>query len=226
MAELEDLLIALQQGDSFFPSGALSFSWGLEQLVNDGVVASASDLERFLEQQLHLRWATCDRAVLTAAHRAGDDLDGVAAADELFDAMTLPQSLRSGSTRAGSALLSVHLRLESPRAADYQRRILDGAAPGHLAVVQGLLWGGLGLDEKSASALSGYSFAIAVLSAAVRLGLIGHLASQTCLSALRPRIAELCAEAPPPLGDLSTYAPLADVAAMRHETAELRLFAN
>lgn len=226
MAELDDLLIALQQGDSFFPSGALSFSWGLEQLVSDGVVASAADLERFLDHQLRLRWAGCDRAALAAAHRADGDLDCVAETDKVLDAMTLPRSLRAGSTRAGAALLSVHLRLNSPRAAAYEQRIRDGQAPGHLAVVQGLLWGGLGLDAATAAALSGYGFAIAVLSGALRLGLIGHLAAQENLSAVRPTIAALCAEPAPPLSDLSNYAPLADIAAMRHETADLRLFAN
>ena len=40
MAELDQLLITLQHSDSVFPSGALSFSWGLEQLASDGVVAS------------------------------------------------------------------------------------------------------------------------------------------------------------------------------------------
>ena len=226
MTELDQLLITLQHGDSVFPSGALSFSWGLEQLASDGVVASAADIERFLDQQLRLRWAGCDRAVLTAAYHAGDDLDRVVEADTVLDAMTLPHALRAGSTRAGAALLSVHLRLKSPRAAAYDHRIRDGAAPGHLAVVQGLLWGGLGLDAATAAAMSGYGFAIAVLSAAVRLGLIGHLAAQEILSAVRPTVAALCAAPVPPLSALSSYAPLADIAAMRHETADLRLFVN
>ena len=37
------LLRALQYGDSAFPSGGFAFSWGLEGLAADGLVANAAD---------------------------------------------------------------------------------------------------------------------------------------------------------------------------------------
>ena len=37
------LLAALQHADSFFPSGTVSFSWGLEALRADGLVRNADD---------------------------------------------------------------------------------------------------------------------------------------------------------------------------------------
>ena len=48
---------------------------------------------------------------------------------------TLVASLREGSRRAGSALLGVHARLATPGAAAY-RALIEGGAPGHLAVVR------------------------------------------------------------------------------------------
>src|SRR5262245_52864776 len=83
------LLVALQHGDSFFPSGASAFSWGLEALCADRQVAGADDVGQFLEGQLRHRWATCDRPFLTATHRAGGALDQVVSIDRSLAAMTL-----------------------------------------------------------------------------------------------------------------------------------------
>jgi len=41
MPDLANLLGALQYADSFFPSGSVSFSWGLETLHSDRMVMSA-----------------------------------------------------------------------------------------------------------------------------------------------------------------------------------------
>ena len=53
-------LAALQFGDSFFPSGAVSFSLGLETLHADGIVTDAASLEEFLTDQVMERWATAE----------------------------------------------------------------------------------------------------------------------------------------------------------------------
>ncbi len=52
MIENPGLLVALQHGDSFFPSGSFAFSWGLETLRNDGLVHGSTDVERFALDQL------------------------------------------------------------------------------------------------------------------------------------------------------------------------------
>jgi hypothetical protein len=61
------LLAALQHADSFFPSGAVSFSWGLEALRADGLVRTANDVALFIAGLLRHRWATGDRPLLAAA---------------------------------------------------------------------------------------------------------------------------------------------------------------
>ncbi|HTO84222.1 MAG TPA: urease accessory UreF family protein [Methylomirabilota bacterium] len=220
------LLRALQHGDSFFPSGAAAFSWGLEALCADGQVAGAADVGRFLEGQLRHRWATCDRPFLTAAHRAGGALDQVASIDRSLAAMTLPRELRDGAARAGGALLNIHERLGTPGAAAYRQIVRDGHAPGHLAVVQGLLWAGVGLDEAAASAVSAHALSVGIVSAALRLSVISHIDAQRILTATRGIIAGLMAEPVLGIDDASVFTPATDIAAMRHETQITRLFAN
>lgn len=220
------LLIALQHADSFFPGGGTAFSWGLEPLHADGQIGDASGVERFLAIQIERRWASCDRPFLIAAHRAAGDLDRIAAIDRLFAAMVLPRELREGAARAGGALLETHRRLGTAGAAAYRALVREGKAPGALPVVQGLLWQAAGIDEAAAAALSAHALSVGVVGAAIRLGIIGHIDAQRIIMAVRPTIAVRLAEPAADIRDAHGFAPAADIAAMRHETQTIRLFAN
>lgn len=225
-SDLSALLRTLQHGDSFFPSGAVAFSYGLETLCADGQVTTAEEVERFIVGQLRGRWAPCDRGVLVAAYRAGDDLEGVERADRLQEAVALARELREGSRWTGAALLRVHAELGTRNAGAYQERVRAGRALGHLAAVQGLVWRGVGLGEEQACAASAHGLCVALLGAALRLGMIGHVGAQRLLAGLRPLLVDLLAAAPPALEEVHGFAPLAEVAAMRHETQASRLFAS
>ena len=105
MPDLQGLLSALQHGDSFFPSGGVAFSSGLEMLHADHEVASSEQLATFVEGQLRHRWASCDACALMAAYRANGNLDRIAAVDAIVEAVSLAMELREGSKRAGASLL-------------------------------------------------------------------------------------------------------------------------
>ena len=204
----------------------MSFSLGLEMLHADGIVAGAGELNEFLTDQVVDRWATAERAFFAAAYQVCPDWPAVAEIDALQEAMTLPRELREGSRKGGAALLGVHARMETPGAQAYRERLRAGEARGHLAVVQGVVLKGSGLDLARAEAVSLHGLCAMILGAALRLGLIGHLDGQIMLRGLRPRMAALLASPAPSLDEARSYAPLADVAAARHEKAAVRLFSN
>lgn len=223
--DTQTLLASLQNADSFFPGGGIAFSWGLETSLADGQVRGVEALSAFVRGQLAQRWAVCDRVALVAAHRA-PDTGQLAAIDRQIEAMTLALELREGSRRAGASLLAVHERLGTAGAAEYRTMIRIGEAHGHLPVVQGFVWRGAGLSEESAQAASAHTFCVGLLGAALRLGAIGHIHSQDALTRLRPEIAALIAQPVPPLEEMYTCTPAAEIAAMRHEVQSSRLFAN
>lgn len=218
--------MALQCGDSFFPSGAASFSWGLERLHQDRLVAGPDDLEAFVRGQLRCRWATLERPALTEAWHAGDDLLRVARVDREVEALSLPRELREGGRRVGLALLEVWAKLGSQRAARYRDLTRRGECAAHLPVVQGLVWGAAGLGEEEACVVSAHALCTGFVSAALRLGIVGHLDGQRILTRLRPFVVHLLDQAPPAVADLCSFTPAADVAAMRHEVSLVRTFAN
>lgn len=220
------LAAALQHGDSFFPSGAIPFSWGLETLAAEGRLESAADVGRFVEGQLTSRWGTCDRPALVAAHRAADALDEVANVDNELDALALSREMREGGRRAGGALLDVHSSLGTPRAGAYRDLVRAGEAPAQLAAVQGLVWRGAGLTEAAACAVSAHLACTGFVGAAIRLSLIGHIDGQRILSKMRPVICRLLSAPVLTFDMVSSYVPAAEIAMMRHETGRVRMFAN
>lgn len=220
------LLIALQHADSQFPSGGFAFSQGLEaasQLVDR---LGAFTFAGFLEAQIRYRWAEADRVALVRAHRCGNDLDAVAQLDTEVEASTLAEGLRAGSRRNGMALLTTHARIGTAGADAYRAMIRDGSALGHLPVVQGMLWRSLGLDEKTAVAISGYQAAATLATAAIRLGLIGAIEAQRHVADMLPVIEAAGAV---PVGEdepLRSFVPLAEIAVALHGATGQRLFSN
>ncbi|SHM48656.1 urease accessory protein [Pseudomonas asturiensis] len=241
--DLSSALLALQQADSFFPGGAVAWSWGLETLKTDGYLGSieripprrrqretrpdrSAEVCGFVEGQLRHRWNSFDRAFLVAAWQSADDLDQLMALDAQVEALTLAEELRQGSRRIGQALLGVHVALGTSGAASYQQRVLAGQTPGHLPVLQGLIWKHLGMHLEHCQLAAAHGLCTGLVSAAVRLGVIGHIDAQRVLTTMQPLIAQLLAQAPPEPDNASGFTPMAEIAVMRHETQELRLFAN
>jgi urease accessory protein len=226
MDEFAGLLASLQQADSFFPNGAMAFSWGLEALQQDGLVTDAASLAVFVEAQALARWATFDQGIVCAAWSAAESFATWFEIDAMAEAMTLPEPVRQGSRRLGRTLADVHARLDSQAAQKLRAAIADGRTPGHLPAVQGMLWRGFGIGEDQARAISAHAACTGAVSSAVRLGIVGHLDAQRVLTQLRAPLAAMLRLPAPALDDLSSTTFAADIAAMRRHRHEARLFAN
>jgi urease accessory protein len=226
MTEEALLLRILQEGDSFFPSGAVSFSWGLETLCSDGLVTKEGDVANFLLAQLTYRWASFDRIAVIEAAKASQFTNKIVEVDQVVEAQTLPDELRSGSRRNGCGLLSVHAKLGTPGARDYLAGVRASVGFGHVSVMQGFLWRQRGIPPDEAVLLSAYVLCVGILGAAVRIGVIGHIAAQKILIKLQPTISRLAAGQLASLDEIHCFLPQAEIASMRHETAATRLFAN
>lgn len=220
------LLLALQHADSQFPSGGFAFSQGLEaasQLVSR---LGAFSFVGFLEAQIRHRWAEADRVALVRAHRCGGNVDALARLDAEVEASTLAEGLRAGARRNGLALLTTHTRIGTAGADTYRAMIRDGTAFGHLPVVQGMLWQSLGLDEKTAIAISGYQAAASLATAAIRLGLIGAIEAQRHVADMLPVIEAVAAMPISEDEPLRSFVPLAEIAVALHGVSGQRLFSN
>lgn len=216
-------LAMLQYGDSAYPAGGFAFSWGLEGLAADGLLDGQSDLDDLVFEHLSLRWNSMDRILLRRAFAAAD-LEATAAVDRHAEAATPSAQMREGSRRAGRALLSVSVKLGGARSTSYRELLSTDARLGHLPVIQALVYRDAGFDLAAGELLSGWTLVTGLLSAAVRLGTVGHIEAQQSSRRARGVLEELLAEAPAVDVQPSSFTPLIDISVSRGPSRHVRMF--
>jgi urease accessory protein len=227
-------LAALQLSDTAFPSGRYTLSHGLEALSQSGRLAGPdlpARLLAVLADCLRNGVGPSDGVALACAHRAtGEHLDteAVIEADGRLHAAKLAREAREASARTGRALLrTAEAAFPRPQIGEYAQHVLAGRTPGNHAVALGVVTASLGVPRREAVTGELYAFAAGWVSAATRLALVDHRIAQTLLRQVHLVIAEASRDAADrQVTEIASCTPLIDVMSMRHEQAELRLFAS
>ena len=209
--DLGDLLRLTQWLSPAFPLGAFAFSHGLETVITSGEARDAAALETWLGDLLMAGSGRNAALILSLDHRRvlpDGELAALAAALE-------PSRERWEETLAqGTALArptTAHLGTDD--------------TPAALPVVVGIQARSLALATGVVIALYLQGFAGNLVGVATRAVPLGQTAGQGVLDRLGPKITilarELAAAGPE---DFASAGLRADIAAMAHETAEVRLF--
>lgn len=223
------LIAAFQLADSFFPSGTVTFSHGLETFLS---MDSASDVDiaRLLTDYLKGKIATCDLVAYAHAYRAAaaTDLLLLHEIDNFLTVTLLPQELRQASARSGKALLNtLYSTIDAPFFQQFREAVHRGDSDGNAPVCLGLLCSVWGVPLRAGALLHLYTFSVSFLGATLRLGHLGHREVQQLLSNLRPQFPPLVdAALASDLEEMSAFAPLADIRAMQHAYLPVRLFSS
>ena len=216
-------LALLQLGDSAYPAGGFAFSWGIEGLAADGMLANRNELDRVIADQLTRRWATMDRILLRKAFQART-CKAIAEVDRLTEAGTPSDEMRDGSRRAGRALLGVWVKLEGPLSIAYRDQVSADARLGHLPIAQAVVGRDAGFSLDAAELVSGWTLVTGLVSAAVRLGIIGHIEAQQSQAAARGLLGELLADTPGADALPASFTPFIDIAVSRGPLRHVRMF--
>ena len=92
--------------------------------------------------------------------------------------------------------------------------------------MQGLVFRAARLPLTMAELLSGWAVIGGLTSAAVRLGLIGHIHALKMAGPLRATLAGLLATPVAADAELSSFTPLVDIAVTRNTRRDMRMFAT
>ncbi|MEZ5797516.1 MAG: urease accessory UreF family protein [Paracoccaceae bacterium] len=205
------LLTLAQWLSPAFPTGAFAYSHGLEQVVAEGTVTDAASLAAWLEGVLCHGAGWQDAVLLSLALRPG--ADHLALAD-LARALA-PCAERLVETEEQGAALARTVSALTGRK----------VAPAPLPVALGQAAAPLDLPAVQVIALALQAFAGNLTSVASRAIPLGQTPAQAVLAGLAPRIETLAIRAAlAEEEDLGAAALAADMAAMSHETLDVRLW--
>jgi urease accessory protein len=223
--ELPWLPFLLQTADALFPTGAYAHSLGFEEIVRLGLVHDEAGLLTFLRAQIVPAQQHQELPYLRFAFDASD-CAALGAIDGEIHAWKLARETREASLQLGGRRLKA-LRTISDAAAlaEFDAAIREGRAHGHHLTVSGLQARIEGVPLGAALAAYFYQALAAICAAAMKLIRIGQDGVQRALRAA-------CAEAPAVIcaslnitrADAGWFNPMLEIAAMRHERADERLF--
>lgn len=205
------LMTLVQWLSPAFPTGAFAYSHGMEQVIADGGIRSGVDLESWLSDVLRFGAGKQDAIVLSAALEPDADWNGLA---ELCVALQPSAERLREVAEQGAAFARTVAALTGEHVPERPLPVAVGAAAA-----------GLGLAKREVIALYLHAFASNLVSVAVRFVPLGQNDGQAALSRLHPLIARLAEEtAILSVEDISSAALGADLAAMRHEGMDVRIF--
>jgi len=209
----------LQLADSAFPTGGFAHSAGLEAAAQAGEVEGPDAVARFARDAIwQAGWGA-----LPLVRGVFDDPSSLPLLDARAEAFLVNHVANRASRTQGRALLSTTARVFPDRLAPLQARAAGLKL--HLAPIWGAVWQALGLGLDEAQRVLLWSTARNVLSASVRLGLLGTHEAQATLAQLGPVLDEVhatCGELRPEA--LAQPAPLADLLQGTHDRLYSRLF--
>jgi len=208
-----------------FPVGAFAYSHGLEWAQEAGDVTDAASLEAWLADLLEHGAPRGDAILFVAAHRAlaASDGAGLAEVAELALALASSEERRLETVTQGDAFLIAASKSWPCAALDDLRAAWPGPVAYPVAVAAAAQGHGIAAGEALPAFLIGSLSNL--VSAAVRLGIVGQTDGQRVIAALVPAVAALAGRLrDATLEDLGGAAFRSDLAALRHETQYTRLF--
>ena len=205
------LLSLVQWLSPAFPVGGYAYSHGLEWAISAGDITSAAELQRWIGTVLTEGAGRTDAILLAQALRPETDLAALSA---------LAQALAASRERLVETL-------DQGRALGQTIAALTGQPQPEMPypVALGAAARGLGLPVAHVLALYLHAFASTLVQAAVRFVPLGQTEGQAVLAALHPVILQIAEEAAcAGIDQIGSGAFRSDLAAMRHETMDVRIF--
>lgn len=209
--------LLLQLVDGAFPSGGFAHSGALEPSLH---LRGIGELEVFVDEAL---WQS-GRSALPFVRRACEAPGELASLDALFDATCTSHVQNRASRAQGRSLAGAACRVfEQPAVLAIAEHAQRG--PAHHAVVLGALFGSLGMTANDTQRAWLHGVLRGVLSAAVRLGVVGPLEAQQLQTSRAPVLSAIlasCGELD--VRDAAATAPLLELFGALHDRLDGRLF--
>lgn len=226
--DLSDISM-LQLSDSFFPTGMYTTSNGLEALFYSGRKLKPEELRDLVKMCIESQIGPADCTAFGNAYElaAKGDVTRVIEIDRMLYCMKLVQEIRNASARSGTQMLRcVNSFVTEDRVLnDYAATIKKGEAYGPYPVALAVVSSALAIPKRKACLAMLYSFSVAMVGAALRLGMFQHFDGQKIIDELKPVISNtVTAYVDRPVEGMWQFAPQMDIMQITHELMDSKMF--
>ncbi|AFY95995.1 urease accessory protein UreF [Chamaesiphon minutus] len=219
----QQLLRLLQLSSPLLPVGGYSYSEGLEQTIDRGIISDRGTLQAWIECELQTGAIRIETAMVDRAYLAGmtGEIARLRYWNQWLCAARETEELRLQSWQMGGSLVKLALEL-TPEIADSISAIGN---PCNYAIAFGHVAQAWQIEREAAILAYVHTWVANQLSVGIKLIPLGQTAGQQILWQLQPNIDAL-ARTIPTLADRDLYACSwgLSLASMQHETLYSRLF--
>lgn len=222
------LVKLLQLASPALPVGAYSYSEGLETLVEGQTIATTSQLEAWIERELHYGVIVTEAAIMVRGYQSfRDRMVDAALRDRAqleywnswLSASRETRELREQSWQMGRSLLKLSTHLQP------ELQAFEDLSPCNYAIAFGIIAAQLQIDPEATALAYLQSWATNLITAGVKLIPLGQTAGQQILFNLNPLLLEATQKAMQLNDDeLGGWSWGVAFASMGHETQYTRLF--
>lgn len=222
------LLALLQIGDSNFPSGAFSHSFGLETYIQEETVYSKETFFAWLRIYLEKQLAYTDGLACRITYETllNNDTEELWILDRKLFIQNIPKETREANRRIGERLIRMGIDIYSiPLLEVYLSKIRAKEAFGHPGIAFSIICHYLGIEKRQGILTFLYSSMVTLIQNGVRGIPLGQTAGQRILLELQPFLLKITEEIElMDVDDFGVVAPGLEIAQMRHERLHTRLF--
>ena len=215
MTDLQSLIRLQTWLSPAFPTGAFSYSSGLEAAIGNGFVSTREELTQWLADVMQNGAGWNDAVILAEAWRVASTGGGLTDIANLSEAMNFSATRHLETMAQGSAFLLA------------SKAWCDVAVPSDcsLPVAVGAVAGSLRIDVEQTLAAYLHAYLSNQIQAALRLMKLGQQGGVEVLAELESVVLDTAKRgALSTLEDIGSSTVMADIAAMQHETLSSRIF--
>jgi urease accessory protein len=206
-----------------FPVGAYSFSHGLENAVESGLVCDMETARNWIADLASFGGGQSDLVFLAAAWQAANNEDRLRDVHELALAFQPTLEIQLETTAQGTAFVKTIAATWPCAAIDSLGAVTDGAIVFPVAV--GAIARGHNIEQEAVIEAYGHAFIANLVSAAVRLIPLGQTDGQRITASLLAHVTSAATKAcDTPLDGVTNSCIMADITSMQHEVQYTRLF--
>jgi urease accessory protein len=231
--ELVEEISMMQLSDSFFPTGLYSASNGLESLffnyMDNNDKMTGRELSDVIAVNITHQVGPCDCVALanTIQYAKKQDMKSIVHMDEIVFVMKGIKGLRDASQRTGKQFLKIMKKMRNNNTLlnDFTKYTYDDSTPCTYPVVFGIGSDILNIKKEKAMISFLYGFAVSMVGASLRLGMIEHFEGQCIIDRLKPTIIKTVMENKDKKeSDMWQFLPHMEIYQMWHEKMDSKMF--